>query len=966
LQLRIRQQAGWRQSGSYAAALQSASGAAKRRAEQRSAKAERRSALHGFAMNPDRWREIERVLHAALERPENQRAAFLDQACAGDAALHDEVKSLLAQGEHGASFIESPALEVAAQALAQDQSEVRRAAEREAQRLGKTISHYRIIQKLGGGGMGVVYKAEDTRLGRAVALKFLSEDIWRDREALKRFQREARAASALNHPHICTIHDIGEEAGEPYIVMECLEGQTLKQRLAVAAVYDRRPGAHRAPLQIDELLDLAIQITNALDAAHRKGIIHRDIKPANIFITTGGQAKILDFGLAKMARPTSGGDDTSSELQTRTGAVAGTVQYMSPEQALGHAMDARTDLFSFGSVLYEMATGRTAFLGSTSSETIDHILHSSPEPIARFNYDVPQELERIIRKCLEKDLRLRYQSAADLRADLLRLKRDTESPRAAAVAPVSPPATVGAGRMPAQGCPRGAPLQKRWMVAIAGAAIVVVAAVLLGLNVAGLRDRLAAIVGARHGVPLPKIESLAVLPLDNLSHDPAQDYFADGMTEELISDLGQIEALRVISRTSVMQYKGAKKPLPQIARELNVDAVIEGSVLRAGNRVRISAQLIQAKPEKHLWAKNYERDLGDVLALQSEVAGAIANEIKIKVTPQEQARLANARPVNPDAHEAYLKGRFYWNLRRTAGVKKGLEYFQQAIAKDPGYALAYTGLADSYILLGTYGSMAPKEAYPRAKEAALRALELDATLGEAHDSLGTAKTDYEWDWVGAEKEFKRAIELSPGYATAHQRYAYFLTVMGRFNEAIAEAKRAHELDPLSPMINASVGMDLFHARRYDEAIAQFRSALELNPGLVQARDYLCLAYAQQKLYEQALSECQKATALRHMDPRVSPNIARVYAAEGKRTEALNITARAEEVSKRTYVPCEGGNAYVALYAALGDTDKAFAQLEKAYEDRCEPLVYLKVNPLSDPLRSDPRFQDLLRRMNFPP
>jgi serine/threonine protein kinase/formylglycine-generating enzyme required for sulfatase activity/dienelactone hydrolase len=384
-------------------------------------------------MNPDRWREIERVVHAALERPENQRAAFLEQACAGDATLRNEVDSLLAQGEHGASFIESPALEVAAQALAQDASEVRRAAEREAQWLGKTISHYRIVQKLGGGGMGVVYKAEDTRLGRSVALKFLPEEVWRDREALKRFQREARAASALNHPHICTVYDIGEEAGEPYIVMECLEGQTLKQRIAGAGLVPaqgRPPGSplptagrpQGAPLRIGELLDLATQITDALDAAHRKGIIHRDIKPANIFLTADGQAKILDFGLAKMAGPVSVAGESSSELQTATGAIAGTVQYMSPEQALGQPVDARSDLFSFGSVLYEMATGRNPFAGSTLSETIAHILQTVPEPIVRFNHDVPQELERIIRKCLEKDLTLRYQSAADLRADLGHLR----------------------------------------------------------------------------------------------------------------------------------------------------------------------------------------------------------------------------------------------------------------------------------------------------------------------------------------------------------------------------------------------------------------------------------------------------------------------------------------------------------------------------------------------------------------
>ena len=670
-----------------------------------------------------------------------------------------------------------------------------------------------------------------------------------------------------------------------------------------------------------------------------------------------------------MAKPVSVAGDSTSELQTATGTVAGTVEYMSPEQALGQPVDARADLFSFGSVLYEMATGRNAFSGSNVSETIAHILHSQPEAIARFNYDVPQELERTIRKCLEKDLHLRYQSAADLRADLLRLKRDTEPPRVASRAPTAVAAVSDRRdvdrRSTLQTAMGTSPLQRRRarIFGIATLALAGVVAALVGVNVAGLRDRLLTTVGARHGVPVPKIESLAVLPLENLSHDPEQEYFADGMTDELIAELGQIEALRVISRTSVMQYKGVKKPLPQIARELNVDAVIEGSVLRAGNRVRITAQLIQAATDKHLWARSYDRDLNDVLALQSEVAGAIANEIQIKLTPQEQARLASARPVNPDAHEAYLKGRYYWNLRTTVGMKKGMEYFQQAIDKDPTYALAYTGLADSYVQLGGWAVMVPKEAYPRAKEAALKALELDEALGEAHASLGEIRTDYDWDWAGAEKEFKRAIELNPGYATAHQWYAYYLTVVGRFNEAFAEAKRAHELDPLSPVIYETWGLALLDARRYDEAIAKFRGALELNAGFSQAHQSIGGAYEQEKLYEQAISEYQTMLALRHADPKLSAYLARVYAAEGKRTEALNIMSRLEELQKGKVLPCRGAP---ATYIALGDADKAFAQLEKFYEDRCEILVWIKVARPYDPVRSDPRFQDLLRRMNFPP
>ena len=490
-------------------------------------------------MNPGRLQEIEKIFHAALERPASQRAAFLNEACAGDGALRGEVESLLAH-EDVRSSIKSPAIQAAVKALARDDSELRRVQEEERQRIGSMVSHYRILEKLGGGGMGVVYKAEDTRLDRAVAIKFLPEDVAHDREALKRFHREARAASALNHPNICTVYDLGEEAGQPFIVMECLEGQTLKQLIDCGEGSALPVGTRGGPLRTDRLVDLATQIADALEAAHSKGIVHRDIKPGNIFVTSCGQAKVLDFGLAKVAidRTQTAAGEASSALQTAAGAVAGTVQYMSPEQALGQVVDARSDLFSFGSVLYEMATGRNAFPGSTTSETIAHILHTQPEAIARFNYDVPQELERIIRKCLEKEADNRYQSAKELKVDLRRLKRETDS------------GPVGAGLVPAaEGRPQGAPLRKRQIAALAGAVIVVVAAVLLALNVAGLRDRILRPGGTVREPPL-QIQSIAVLPLANLSGDPEQEYFADGMTEELITNLGKISALRVISRTS--------------------------------------------------------------------------------------------------------------------------------------------------------------------------------------------------------------------------------------------------------------------------------------------------------------------------------------------------------------------------------------------------------------------------------
>ncbi len=893
-------------------------------------------------MNSERWQKVKGLFDAVIELAPRERQSLLDESCGADETLRREVEKLLAASDEAESFMESPAI-----------GEVADIIEGGGKKLeaGKSFGHYEIIRQIGAGGMGEVYLAGDTRLDRKVAVKILNEKFAAAESNLARFTQEAKAASALNHPNILVIHEIGEAENANFIVSEFIEGKTLRETV------------EDSPLKLSEVLDIAIQIGNALAAAHAAKIVHRDIKPENIMIRPDGYVKVLDFGLAKLVEHKAVGfeESTVKQNQTAKGVILGTVNYMSPEQAKGERVDATTDIFSFGAVVYEMIAGRTPFAGDSMSETFANLINAEPPPLSHFSADVPDELQRIVSKMLRKNRDARYQSMKGLLADLRDLRENlafdarlekSYSPEKNNATAFLPATTGDQNNRTGESPDSTRQIYRRKSVAVLALAVLLSGALGFGYYFWSVGK------AASNG-NIKK--TLAVLPFVNAGQDANADYLSDGITESIINNLSQISSLKVMSRNSAFRFKNNQTDPKNIAAQLGVETLVTGEIRQDGDKLIINVRLIDPGDGSQIWGSQYVKNSGDVIAAQNEIAQAVAQNLRVKLTNSEQQQLSKHPTENPEAYQLYLRGRFHMFKLTPPEIQKGIGYFEQAIEIDPNYALAYAGISDAYRSLVLSSEISPSEVFAKSKAAARKAIEIDDTLSRGHTALAMTLFWSEWNWSEAENQYKRALELDPNDVNAHLFYAHLLSNTGRSDEALSEAKRARELDPLFPFAGALEGQFLNHAGRPDEALDRLKKTFELAPTFWMPHVFAASAYIEKGMYREAIAEARQATELSPFQTASVTHEGYALAKAGRRDEARSVLDKLLKLSTERFVPPYH---LATIYNGLGETDKAFEWLEKGYELGDPKMAFLKVEPKWNNLRGDARFIDLMKRMNF--
>jgi eukaryotic-like serine/threonine-protein kinase len=854
------------------------------------------------AMNRQQWSRIDKLLDAALELDPVERKKFLDEACAGQEDLRKEIEELISADERARSFIEAPALQRFPDVL---------------EGFPFKFGHYSVLRKIGQGGMGKVFLAEDDRLLRKVALKILPAEFTTEPDRLRRFQNEARAASALNHPNILVVYDIGEIGRVPFIATEYVDGETVRSKMSAGKV------------KVEDALEITLQAANALSSAHGAGIVHRDIKPENMIQRSDGYLKIVDFGVAKIIQS---GNPLDAETATEAGAIIGTVKYMSPEQVRGLEVDARSDIFSLGVVLFEMLAGVAPFEGKTKSDMIAAILQKNPPPLSGFSPQIPNELQLIVTKMLQKEKRDRYQTSAELIDDLKAFKRKQN------ISTESPTANI-------RTIPKNSFLR---MPAISAKFILITAAIIL-LALFGVYE---------FRKSFRNIQSIAVLPLVNVGNGTDSEYLTDGMTDTIIRSLSRLPHLRVMAQSTVLRYKNREVDPQTIGRELGVQAVVTGTLNQHGKDLLITIELANAKNNSYIWSHQYRGTASDLLSMQSEIATDLSTKLW-RSSDNEKKLVTKKYTENVEAYDLYLKGRYFWSKRTKDGMEKAMDYFRDALDTDPNYALAWTGLADCYISRAFYEYAAPKDTMPQASEAAKKALAIDESLAEAHTTAAHVAVNWNWDWKTAEAEFARGIELNPNYPTAHQWYAiHYLLPLARFDQAFKELERSQQLDPLSPLMSSFAGEALYFEQRYKEAEQQCQKALAIAPDFAVAHWHLGLIYEQLGRYNEAISELRKAVELSGGSPRLLAALGHAFAVAGRKEEALDVI---QQLKKREYV---SSLELASIEVALGEKEQALTLLEDAYNQHSFHLTYLKIRPEFTPINTDPVFLNVARQIGL--